>query len=93
MIDRALQHALEAERRLGVDVVALHLGFVPHDSADPLYGEVIALTRDLCDHCRGNRQASRTTKHPAKETAAFVHHDGSSRAGMSQLECLPSTLR
>jgi sugar phosphate isomerase/epimerase len=44
-------------RVLGVDVVALHLGFVPHDTADPLYREVFTVTRDLCDHCRGQRQA------------------------------------
>ncbi len=37
--------------------MALHLGFVPHDTADPLYREVLAVTRDVCDHCRGNRQA------------------------------------
>jgi hypothetical protein len=43
-------------RLLEVDVVALHLGFVPHDSADPLYREVLTVTRDVCDHCRGNRQ-------------------------------------
>jgi sugar phosphate isomerase/epimerase len=42
---------------LGVNVVALHLGFVPHDTADPLYQEVIAVTRDVCDHCRRNGQA------------------------------------
>ncbi len=44
-------------RRLGVNVVALHLGFVPHDKADPLYGEVMHVTRDLCDHCRTQSQA------------------------------------
>jgi sugar phosphate isomerase/epimerase len=44
-------------RLLGCDVVALHLGFVPEDKSDPLYAEVIALTRDLCDHCKGRGQA------------------------------------
>jgi sugar phosphate isomerase/epimerase len=44
-------------RLLGVDVVALHLGFVPHDASDPLYREVLAVTRDLCDHCGGQQQA------------------------------------
>ncbi len=44
-------------RMLDVDVVALHLGFVPHDTSDPLYREVLDLTRRLCDHCRGNRQS------------------------------------
>ncbi len=42
---------------LGVDVVALHLGFVPHDTSDPLYREVIDITRKVCDHCAGNGQA------------------------------------
>ncbi|MCR9117633.1 MAG: sugar phosphate isomerase/epimerase, partial [bacterium] len=44
-------------RLLQCDVVALHLGFVPHDTSDPLYQEVIAVTRDLCDHCKGNNQS------------------------------------
>ncbi len=41
---------------LGCRVAALHLGFVPHDTADPMYQEVIAVTRDVCDHCRANGQ-------------------------------------
>ena len=44
-------------RAMGVDVVALHLGFIPHDTSDPLYAEVVEVTRDVCDHCRGNGQA------------------------------------
>lgn len=43
-------------RLLGVDAVALHIGFVPHDKTDPMYQEVIQVTRDICDHCRGNGQ-------------------------------------
>ena len=43
-------------RLLGCDVVALHLGFIPHDTADPLYAEVLEVTREVCDHCRGNEQ-------------------------------------
>lgn len=42
---------------LGCKVVALHLGFVPHDVSDPLYAEVLAVTRELCDHCATNGQA------------------------------------
>lgn len=41
---------------LGCDVVALHLGFIPHDTSDPLYQEVLAVTRDVCDHCQANGQ-------------------------------------
>ncbi len=44
-------------RQLNCDVVALHLGFVPHDTTDPLYGEVLEVTRDVCDHCKANNQA------------------------------------
>lgn len=43
-------------RKLGCDVVALHLGFVPHDTSAPLYREVLDVTRDVCDHCRANGQ-------------------------------------
>lgn len=42
---------------LGCQVVALHLGFVPHDAHDPLYAEVLEVTRDLCDHCARHGQA------------------------------------
>jgi sugar phosphate isomerase/epimerase len=44
-------------RLLDVDVVALHLGFVPHERSGPLYRDVLAVTRDLCDHCANLRQA------------------------------------
>jgi len=43
-------------RVLGVDAVGLHIGFVPHDPADPLFDEVVAVTREVCDHCGGNGQ-------------------------------------
>ena len=42
---------------LGVSVVALHLGFVPHDRTAALYRDVLEVTRDVCDHCQGNDQA------------------------------------
>ena len=41
---------------LGVDTVALHLGFIPEDHDDSLYQEVLAVTRDVCDHCKANGQ-------------------------------------
>ncbi len=43
-------------RLLGVDVVALHVGFVPHDPSDQLYKDAVAVTREICDHCKGNNQ-------------------------------------
>jgi sugar phosphate isomerase/epimerase len=44
-------------RRLDVEVVGVHLGFVPHDPADADYRELLTITRDICDHCKRNRQA------------------------------------
>jgi sugar phosphate isomerase/epimerase len=43
-------------RLLGVGAVGLHVGFLPHDAADPLYGQVVAVVGELCDHCRANGQ-------------------------------------
>ena len=42
---------------LGCNVIALHVGFVPHDDRSPLFAEVVAVTREVCDHARGNGQA------------------------------------
>jgi len=44
-------------RLLKCDVVALHLGFIPHDNTDPLYQEIVSVTQDLLDHCQGNHQS------------------------------------
>ncbi len=41
---------------LGVSVVALHLGFIPHDAGDDLYQQVLAVTQDICDHVKRNGQ-------------------------------------
>jgi len=54
---RELKEISDFTRLLGVNVTALHLGFVPHDTRDPLYGQIVAVTRDVCDHCRANGQA------------------------------------
>jgi sugar phosphate isomerase/epimerase len=61
-------------RLLGCDVVALHLGFVPHDASDPLYPEVIAVTRQVCDHCQAQRQALHleTGQEPADALLRFI---------------------
>lgn len=50
---REMKEIADFTRLLGCDVVALHLGFIPHDPSDPLYDEVIAVTRNVCDHCQG----------------------------------------
>ena len=52
-----LKEIADFARRLGCDVVGLHVGFVPHDTSDPLYKEVLDVTREVCDHCKGLSQA------------------------------------
>jgi sugar phosphate isomerase/epimerase len=61
-------------RQLDCNVVALHLGFVPHDAADPLYSDVVTVTRHLCDHCRRNGQALHleTGQEPAAALLRFI---------------------
>lgn len=44
-------------KMLGCNVIALHLGFVPHDNQDPSYTEILGVTQDLCDYAKNNGQA------------------------------------
>ncbi len=54
---KEMKEIADFARLLGCPVVALHLGFVPHDAAAPLYREILAVTRDLCDYCQRNGQS------------------------------------
>ena len=71
---KEMKEIADFARLLGVDVVALHLGFVPHDASDPLYRDVLAVTREICDHCRGQRQALHleTGQEPADALLRFI---------------------
>lgn len=53
---KEMKEIADFAKLLGCDTVALHLGFVPHDTKDPLYQEVLAVTRDVLDHCKANGQ-------------------------------------
>lgn len=52
-----LKSIADFARQLNVGTVGIHLGFVPHDSGDPIYNEILEITRDVCDHCERNHQA------------------------------------
>jgi sugar phosphate isomerase/epimerase len=52
-----LKSIADFARELKVNVVGIHLGFVPHDPSDPEYREMLDITRDVCDHCKRNGQA------------------------------------
>ncbi len=67
-------------RVLGCDVVALHLGFIPHDRNDPQYPEIVAVTQELCDHCarNGQRLHLETGQETADALLAFIQDVGRS---------------
>jgi sugar phosphate isomerase/epimerase len=52
-----LKEIADFARTLDVNVVGMHLGFVPHDTSDPDYREMLEITRGVCDHCQRNGQA------------------------------------
>ena len=54
---KEMKEIADFTRELGCSVVALHLGFVPHDTKAPLYRESLVVTRDLCDYCKKNGQS------------------------------------
>jgi sugar phosphate isomerase/epimerase len=54
---RELKEIADFAQQLGCGVVGLHVGFVPHDTSDPIYAEVLEVTRDVCDHCKANGQS------------------------------------
>jgi len=51
-----MKEIADFSRLLGVDVVALHVGAVPEDTADPLYAGAVEVTQEICDHCLSNGQ-------------------------------------
>lgn len=71
---REMKEIADFAKLLGCRVAALHLGFVPHDRGDPLYQEVLDVTRDVCDHCRANGQALHleTGQEPADTLIEFI---------------------
>ena len=54
---KELKEIADFAKLLECNVVGLHVGFVPHDAADPLYRQVLDVTRDVCDHCAKNGQS------------------------------------
>lgn len=71
---REMKDIADFAKLLDCRVVALHLGFVPHDRRDPLYQEVLDVTRDVCDHCHANGQALHleTGQEPADPLIEFI---------------------
>lgn len=54
---REMKEISDFAKLLGCPVIALHVGFVPHDAGNSLFKEVVAVTQDVCDHAKKNGQA------------------------------------
>ena len=52
-----LREIADFARLLEVDVVGVHIGFVPHDATSGEYREVVAVARGACDHLAAGGQA------------------------------------
>ena len=72
---REMKEIADFAQLLGCNVVALHLGFIPHDAGDPLYSEVLDVTRDVLDHCKQNGQDLHleTGQESADGLLQFIH--------------------
>ncbi|MBN2577446.1 MAG: sugar phosphate isomerase/epimerase [Pirellulales bacterium] len=75
---REMREIADFTRLLGVNAVGLHLGFVPHDASDPMYGAVVAVAGQLCDHCRtlGQNVHLETGQEPADVLQRFIRDVG-----------------
>ncbi|NOY41219.1 MAG: sugar phosphate isomerase/epimerase [Planctomycetes bacterium] len=73
-----LKEIADFAKLLGVDVVGLHIGFVPHDTSSPVYAEILAVTRDVCSHLKANGQALHleTGQEPADTLLQFLKDTG-----------------
>ncbi|MEX2176182.1 MAG: sugar phosphate isomerase/epimerase family protein [Pirellulaceae bacterium] len=54
---KELKEIADFAKLLGCQAVGLHIGFVPHDTAEPLYRQIIDVSRDVCDHLAHGGQA------------------------------------
>ena len=61
-------------RQLGMDSVACHIGVIPPDHEQQMYDKIVAVTRELCDHCKGNGQffTLETGQEPARVLLKFI---------------------
>jgi sugar phosphate isomerase/epimerase len=65
-------------RAIHCHVVALHLGYVPHDSASPDYQAVVAVTRELCQYvaAHGQNLHLETGQETAENLVQFISDVG-----------------
>jgi sugar phosphate isomerase/epimerase len=75
---RELKEIADFAKLMGIQVVGLHIGFVPHDTADPLFKQVVAVAQEVCDHLKKNGQNLHleTGQETADALLQFIHTVG-----------------
>jgi sugar phosphate isomerase/epimerase len=75
---KELKEIADFAKIMGLSAVGLHIGFVPHDKADPLFKEIVAVAQDVCDHLKRNGQALHleTGQEDADALLQFIHTVG-----------------
>jgi len=73
-----LKEIADFAKNLGVEVVGLHIGYVPHDAESEAYHEVLEVTRDVCKHLAASGQALHleTGQEPADVLVRFLKDTG-----------------
>jgi L-ribulose-5-phosphate 3-epimerase len=52
-----LKQGSDFARHAGISSITTHVGFIPENPSDPLYGGVVTALAELAGHCRANGQA------------------------------------
>lgn len=65
-------------KRLDVQTVGLHIGFIPHDTSEPTYQELLLATRELLDYLASQDQQLNleTGQETADELLEFIRNVG-----------------
>ena len=52
-----LMHGSDFAKKIGVDKMATHLGFMPENPTDPNYRPILAAIKEIAKHCKENGQS------------------------------------
>lgn len=53
----ALKRASDLAKKLGIEAVHTHCGFIPEDPNEPLYNDAVSAIREIASYCKGNGQS------------------------------------
>ncbi|MBV9301896.1 MAG: sugar phosphate isomerase/epimerase [Acidobacteriaceae bacterium] len=65
---------IDVAAELGINSIACHIGFIPHNGDESLYAAICDVTRQICHYCasKGQTFALETGQEPAKVLLRFI---------------------